>query len=103
PPPEPGEEDIAKRKWAVLPQVGYGPETGPEVGVKYEHRNLAGRGITLDVDATVALNRQQGLGLSLGYPHLMGDRFLALLRANFSLDPQVDFFGLGNNDVGPDA
>src|SRR5690349_2787409 len=30
----------SERQWAVLPQLGYGPDTGPVVGVKYTHRNL---------------------------------------------------------------
>jgi outer membrane protein assembly factor BamA len=97
------EEETQGRKWAVLPQVGYGPETGPLAGFKFEHRNLAGEGITLDVDATYALNRQQNLGLTVGSEHLREDRFLLLFSSNFELDPQLDFFGIGNNDVGPDA
>jgi outer membrane protein assembly factor BamA len=93
---------VARRPWAVLPQVGYGPETGPVGGVKFEHRNLAGVGITFDVDATYALNLQQDLTLSVGWPHLLDDRFLLLFRAGYHRDPQLDFFGLGNNDLGPD-
>jgi len=30
------------------------------------------------------------------------DRFLALLRADYTRDPEREFFGLGNNEVGSD-
>jgi outer membrane protein assembly factor BamA len=102
PSPEKAAEEARKRRWAVLPQVGYGPETGPVGGAKFGHRDLAGVGITLDLDGTYALNRQQSLELEVGSPHLLEARFLALLRAQYYLDPTQDFFGLGNNDVGPD-
>jgi outer membrane protein assembly factor BamA len=93
---------VSERRWAILPQPGYGPETGPEGGIKFEHRDLAGAGVTLDVDGTYALKKQQRLVVSVGWPHGLDDRFLALFRGRYDLDPQVDFFGLGNNDVGPD-
>jgi outer membrane protein assembly factor BamA len=91
------------RQWAVLPQVGFGPDTGAVGGLKLEHRNVAGAGITLDVDGTYALDSQQSFELEVGSPHLLDDRFLALFRARYYLDPTHEFFGLGNNDVGPDA
>jgi outer membrane protein assembly factor BamA len=91
-----------QRPWAVLPQVGYGPETGPVGGVKLTHRDVAGLGLTLDLDGTYALKKQQSYQLSGGFPHLAGDRFLLQARVAYDLDPQFDFFGLGNNDVGPD-
>jgi outer membrane protein assembly factor BamA len=94
--------DTAGRQWAVLPQVGFGPDTGPVGGAKFEHRNLLTRGITLDLDGTYALNAQQSYDVSIGTPHLLGDRFLAAIRGSYHHDPQFDYFGLGNNDVGPD-
>ena len=93
---------VAARPWAVLPEVGFGPDTGPLAGAKFTHRDVAGSGLTLDVEATQALERQQSLALTAGTPHLGQDRFLALLEAQFKLDPEREFFGLGNNDVGPD-
>jgi outer membrane protein assembly factor BamA len=95
-------EEVAARQWAVLPQVGFGPDTGPVGGAKFEHRNLLGQGISLDLDGTYALNRQQSYDVSIGTPHLLDDRFLALASVGYYTDPQVDFFGLGNNNVGPD-
>lgn len=97
------EEGQAGRRWAVLPQVGYGPETGPLVGAKFTHRDLFGLGATFDLDGTIALEEQQSLALALGTPHLGGDRFLALFEVRWDTDPQVDFFGIGNNDLGPDV
>jgi outer membrane protein assembly factor BamA len=93
---------MSKRPWALLPQVGYGPDTGPVGGFKVSHRDLLHRGITLDVDGTYALNRQQRLVVSLGWPHGFDDRLLVLFRSRWDRDPTMEFFGLGDNDVGPD-
>jgi outer membrane protein assembly factor BamA len=94
--------DAAARRWAVLPQVGYGPETGPEAGLKYEHHNIADSGVSLDVNGVYALNKQQSFELSVAYPDIMDERFLVLFSAEYDVDPTFDFFGLGNNDLGPD-
>ena len=93
---------VAARQWAVLPEVGFGPDTGPLVGAKFTHRDVAGSGVTLDVEGTQALERQQSLALTAGTPHLGHDRVCALFEARFKLDPEREFFGLGNNNVGPD-
>jgi outer membrane protein assembly factor BamA len=85
-----------------VPEFGYGPDTGFEFGGKVTDRDLAGTGITLDVDALFSLRQYQRFGLSIGSPHLGGDRFVVLLNADYLKDPQREFFGLGNNDVGPD-
>ncbi len=95
-------QDIQRRRWAILPELGYGPDTGPMVGAKYEHRDLLNSGATLDAEATYALNEQQSLSLSLGSPHLLDDRLLILLRGRYYLDPQREFFGLGNNNFHDD-
>ena len=102
PPPQAQPTGVAARPWAVLPEVGFGPDTGPLAGAKFTHRDVGGRGVTLDVEATQALERQQSLALTAGTPHLGQDRFLALFEGRFQLDPEREFFGLGNNDVGPD-
>ncbi len=101
-PPAAEEETARGRQWAVLPQVGFGPDTGPVGGVKFTHRNIGGIGVTLDVDATYALQKQQDLKLVVGTPHLFGDRFLTLFRFRYYNDPEQEFFGLGDNDIGPD-
>jgi outer membrane protein assembly factor BamA len=102
-PPEVEDEGHKGRQWAIIPQVGYGPDTGPVGGAKFTHRNLGGVGLTLDLDGTYALEQQQSFSLGIGSPHLFGDRALIFFRAEYDSDPQMEFFGLGNNDVGPDA
>jgi hypothetical protein len=94
------QETLAGRRWAVLPEFGYGPDTGPLVGAKFTHRDVADTGATLDLEGQIALEGQKSLDVSLGSPHLGGDRFLAVLQASFGLDPQREFFGLGNNSLG---
>jgi outer membrane protein assembly factor BamA len=101
-PPEEEEKETKTRQWAVLPQVGFGPETGPVGGAKFEHHDLGGVGLTLDLDGTFALEKQQSFAVEVGTPHLLDERFLILFRAGYDLDPTFEFFGLGNNDVGPD-
>lgn len=101
----PGERDesgVAGRRWAILPQIGFGPDTGVLAGAKFTHRNLNGTGITFDADGTYSINQQQSLALSLGSGRLYDGRVILLVRAKYDLDPQREFFGLGNNNVGPD-
>jgi outer membrane protein assembly factor BamA len=87
--------------FAILPQVGYGPETGPKVGVKFEGRDLFGGATVGDVNLLVALNRQQKATINVGNPEL--GPFMIFGTFAWYQDPAVEFFGLGNNDVGPDA
>jgi outer membrane protein assembly factor BamA len=94
--------ETASRRWAILPQVGFGPDTGVVGGAKYAHRDLYGTGITFDADGTYSLRQHQSLALSLGSGRLFNDRVILLVRARYGYDPQQEFFGLGNNDVGPD-
>src|SRR5262249_54055656 len=91
------------RQWAILPQLGYGPDTGPVVGIKFTHRNLLRTGITLDVDATYAVvNNQQSHGIKIMQPHLFGDRFFLPVYGQIHYDPKRECSGLGNSDRGPD-
>jgi outer membrane protein assembly factor BamA len=100
PPPSP--EETAGRQWAILPEIGYGPDTGAVGGLKFTHRNVGGAGVTLDVDGTYAFEGQTDLSLVVGTPHLLNERFLMLARVRYYYDPQQEFFGLGDNDIGPD-
>ena len=99
---EEAEQASKERQWAILPEVGYDPESGGLGGVKFTHRNIAGTGATLDLEGTYARNSQQALTATLGTPHLLGDRFLTLLQLDYYYDPRQEFFGLGNNNIGPD-
>lgn len=94
--------EISTRPWAVLPEFGYAPDTGPLLGAKFAHRDLFDTGTSLDLEGTYALNQQQLVAFSIASPHLMDDRLVLLLRAKYYLDPQRFFFGLGDNDFGPD-
>ena len=102
-PDEYEEEETHGRRWAIVPQVGYGPETGPLGGLKFTHRDLFNSGVMFDVEGDYSLNQQQSFSMGIGAPDVLGDqRFLALFHMEYDLDPQRDFFGLGNNDVGPE-
>jgi outer membrane protein assembly factor BamA len=99
--PEPGEKgEGGGLPFAVLPQVGYGPETGPKLGVKFDGRNLFGGATFVDVNLLGAAQRQIKTQLTVGNPRL-GD-FLVFGTASYYRDPSMEFFGIGNNDVGPE-
>ncbi len=101
--PKPSSDDKAEsRPWAVLPQLGYGPDSGPVVGAKFTHRDVFGSGILFDFDGTYAVfNQQESVSVTVAHPHLADDHFLVMLKVKGRYDPQREFFGLGNNDVGP--
>jgi outer membrane protein assembly factor BamA len=44
----------------------------------------------------------QQLETTIASPHLAGQRLIVLAKAGYLAEPQRRFFGLGNNDVGPD-
>jgi outer membrane protein assembly factor BamA len=94
-------QNPARRQWAVLPEFGYGPDTGPLLGGKFTHRNLFGSETVADAEATFALNEQQSYSLLVAQPDLADGHLLLALRAKYNLDPERRFFGLGNNDQGP--
>lgn len=95
-------EKADERQWAVLPQLGYGPDSGPVVGAKFTDRDIYGSGMTLDLDGTyAALNSQEHYGVKLNQPHLANDQFLVTLFGKYRYDPEREFFGLGNNRRGP--
>jgi outer membrane protein assembly factor BamA len=91
-----------KRQWALLPQIGYGPDTGVMGGVKFSHRNIFRSGTSFDVNGLYGLKGRQSFTLSLGSPHLANNRLILLLRGRFIVDLTRQFFGLGMNDVGPE-
>src|SRR5882724_9935798 len=99
--PAPGEKGKGGGlPFAVLPQIGYGPETGPKLGVKFDGRNLFGGATFVDVNLLGALQGQIKTQLTVGNPRL-GD-FLVFGTASYYRDPSMEFFGIGNNDVGPE-
>ncbi|MEO6029495.1 MAG: BamA/TamA family outer membrane protein [Candidatus Binatia bacterium] len=86
--------------FAILPQVGYGPDTGPKAGIKFEGRDLFGGSTVGDVNLLVALKRQQKATVNVGNTDLNG--FMLFGTLAWYTDPSVEFFGLGNNEIGPD-
>jgi len=94
------EQEGRSLPFAIFPQVGYGPETGPKAGVKFEGRDLFGGSTMGDVNLLIALKRQQKATINVGNPAL-GPFMLFGTLAWYS-DPSVEFFGIGNNEVGPD-
>lgn len=86
--------------FAVLPQIGYGPETGPKIGVKFEGRDLFHGSTFGDVNLLIALQRQQKATVRVGNPEL--GSFMLFGTMAWYDDPAVEFFGLGNNEIGPE-
>jgi hypothetical protein len=83
-----------------LPQIGYGPETGAKAGVKFEGRDLFGGNTFADVNLIYA-QRMQGKGtLSIGNNRLW-DNWMFYASPTYFQDPSKEYFGIGNNDVGP--
>jgi outer membrane protein assembly factor BamA len=101
----PGAEDAEATKsksWALLPQVGFSPDQGINAGVKFTDRDFFGSGLTLDLDAVVATEGQQSYEFMLIQPNIVQSRLMTILRTTFFSDDSEEFFGLGNNDLGPD-
>jgi len=92
----------ASQGWAVLPQLGYSPDKGPNGGIKFTDRNATAARMTLDLEGSYALKRQQNASVAVVAPHFFDDTLIATLEGQYSLDPTKEFFGLGNNEVGPD-
>jgi outer membrane protein assembly factor BamA len=90
------------QRWALLPQVGYSPEKGPNAGIKFTDRDATPASLTVDLEATYALERQRNASLAVVAPHFFGDLMILALETGTSFDPTKEFFGLGNNEVGPD-
>lgn len=93
---------LSRQGWAVLPQVGYSPDKSLNAGIKFTDRNATPERITLDVDANYAVERQQKAAVAVVAPHFLDDKLITALQGEYTFDPTKEFFGLGNNSVGPD-
>lgn len=91
-------QDRHTRPWAVLPQIGYAPDTSVLGGVKLTHYNVADMGVRVDLGATAALRGQLAATLSVGAANLLDSRMVLLFRLRMVQDPRREFFGLGNNE-----
>jgi len=95
-------ESTQKRPWAILPQIGLSPEKGASAGVKFTNRDMTALHLTLDVSVSAAVEGQQHLDTILISPEFGTDWLMLLAEGEYYVDPAKEFFGLGNNDVGPD-
>src|ERR1051326_394367 len=85
---------------AVVPQIGFSPEKGASGGIKFTDRDIGG--LTLDVAGLAAQQGQFKAHGSLVAPDVADGWVIVAGFLNFQTDPVVRFFGLGNNDTGPD-
>lgn len=95
-------DPLATRSWALLPEIGFGPQTGILGGLKFVDRDLLGNGTTFDLEGLYSENSQRVVRLTVATPPLWKDRLLILFRGAYVNDPIRRFWGLGNNDQGPD-
>lgn len=95
-----GGEGKKEGRRAILPQIGFSPEKGANGGVKFTDRDI--QGLTLDVSALAAQKGQVKGHFRLVAPDILSGRVILLTGAQYQIDPTKEFFGLGNNDVGPD-
>jgi outer membrane protein assembly factor BamA len=93
---------LPSQGWAVVPQIGYSPEKSANTGIKFVDRNATSARMTLDLEGSYALKLQQNASFGLVAPHFFDDRLILALEGVYTFDPTKEFFGLGNNDVGPD-
>jgi hypothetical protein len=93
-------EEKKPARRAIVPDVGYSPESGAKGGLKFVDRDI--RGLTLDLGASAAQKGQQRLRFALVAPDVLDGRLILLAGGDYRTDPRVEFFGLGNNETGPD-
>jgi outer membrane protein assembly factor BamA len=91
------------RSWAILPQIGFTPEKGANAGIKFKDRDISPLHLTLDLAANAAIKGQFHLDSTLISPSFFSERLMLLAEGEYYADPTKEFFGLGNNTVGPDA
>jgi outer membrane protein assembly factor BamA len=93
-------EGRTESRRAILPQIGFSPEKGASGGIKFTDRDIGG--LTLDVSGLAAQQGQYKAKMSLVAPDVAEGWVIAAGFASFETDPARRFFGLGNNDIGPD-
>jgi outer membrane protein assembly factor BamA len=98
---EGGREKGTRLPFAILPQLGYGPESGAKAGVKFEGRDLFGGNTFSDVNVIYAQQGQAKATFTVGNNRLLDD-FIFYASANYYRDPAKEYFGIGNNDAGPE-
>jgi len=94
------QEGQTESRRAILPQIGYSPDKGASGGIKFTDRDIGG--LTLDLSGLAAQQGQYKGKISLVAPDVADGWVIAAGFFSFETDPARRFFGLGNNDVGPD-
>ncbi|HZR84327.1 MAG TPA: BamA/TamA family outer membrane protein [Candidatus Binatia bacterium] len=92
----------AETPWTIFPQIGYDPESQLNGGVKFRTTDLFDTGFFFDVNTVLSINRRQEATITLGDPHIGDTPYLSYVNVGGYMDDSKEFFGLGNNDVGPD-
>jgi outer membrane protein assembly factor BamA len=87
---------------AVLPQLGYSPEKSALIGLKLSAHDVPPAHLGIDVDGFYALQGQKKVELTIVEPGNLTRYLMWILQARFETDPTKEFFGLGNNDAGPE-
>src|SRR5262249_9182351 len=59
-------------------------------------------GYFIDLNGTISLRKRDEVSFSIGNPHILNDRLLAFFTLEGLYDDSREFFGIGNNEVGPD-
>jgi hypothetical protein len=66
------------QRWALLPEIGYSPEKGPNGGIKFTDRDATPAGLTIDLEGGYALRKQQNVSLAVVAPHLLNDTLIVV-------------------------
>jgi Omp85 superfamily domain len=91
-----------KKSWAILPQVGLSPEKGANGGIKLTDRDVSPLHLTVDLAGSAAAEGQYHADAILISPSFGTDWLMLMAEGEYYADPTKEFFGLGNNKVGPD-
>lgn len=92
-------EVVASHNAAALPQIGYDPQAGLILGVKYSNVNFGASNNNLDVGTTYSTEGEISSDVTLSDPHLGNSQWIGIAQFRYQLIPTKQFFGLGNNQT----
>jgi outer membrane protein assembly factor BamA len=104
--PKPGEPEapaelVQGHNLGILPQLGTTPEAGVVAGFELSDINIGKSHTNVDLAGTYSTRGVVELDGSLSVPHLFNTDLIGLVQADYKLTPTYLFFGLGNNNAGP--
>lgn len=88
--------------WALLPIIGFSPNTSVVAGLKFREGDFLRDGMIIDLEGAYALEMQQRYSIKIDDERLLGSQFSFRVEGGFTLDPSLEFFGLGADAPGPD-